>query len=111
MGYISNEDFKDAVGDKIGNVRFFKKLLNDNGILKRGESLSESFISIFLNAKENRKEEGITWEQAFNNSIEQYCLNKEDLNLINEGIEENRQILDVLLRIEKVLLRIDEKLK
>lgn len=95
--YYSDQDFAEKVGDKPGNVRFFKKCLRDLGLIGSRQQLSDEYLEVFKAVSDYRDENRSTWEVAMESVLPRY-VDQEDTKSDREILEE---ILAVLKRIEQ----------
>jgi len=62
--YYSDEEFAIKVNDKPGNVRFFKTLLREYGLIEARKQLTDDHVSIFEKIQQTKNAERCTWEIA-----------------------------------------------
>ncbi|MBY3618613.1 hypothetical protein HGO21_03550 [Acinetobacter sp. CUI P1] len=69
MRKLSVKEFAQKVGERPGNVQFFRKCLRKKKRLADREKLDESFIVLFIKVVERRSSKKETWDQAMNEVI------------------------------------------
>lgn len=108
----TDEEFKDKVNDKIGNVRLFKKHLRKQGFIGNRQQFSKEHIKIFEDVRNYKRQYNTTWEVAFSEGLKiilgQNAIQFLSSNYISEPFHNN--IEDIIVEILKTLQRIESKL-
>lgn len=108
----SDEEFKDKVNDRIGNVRSFKKHLREMGLIGNRQQFSEQHVQMFEEVREYKNVNHTTWNLAFQNGLGSTSQKSDLLFHSSSMVMETSQtyIEDTLTEILKSLKRIEEKI-
>lgn len=108
----TDKEFVEKVGDKIGNVRTFKKHLRERGLIGNRQQFSKEHIQTFNDIKQYKFKNHTTWEMAFKACLDKVSSQKfEDISLGTEIAESTpNKIEDMLREILVTLKRIESKL-
>ncbi|MEC1258944.1 hypothetical protein P9D34_00530 [Bacillus swezeyi] len=112
MYKYTDVEFKDKVGDKIGNVRFFKKHLRKKGLIGNRQQLSEKHIQMFEEVRRYKSENHTTWDVAFKYGLKSDIHKSVPTSFSRTFIEEgsNNYIEGILSEILETLKMIEKKL-
>lgn len=104
--YYSDEEFAVKVDEKLGNVRFFKRCLRDNGLIGTRQQLSDEHVPIFQEVCKVRDADRSTWELAIEKVLKEHLgkyIDEDTPGNVQSGKIEGllESILEVLERIEK----------
>ncbi|MCY8354917.1 hypothetical protein MOD14_12145 [Bacillus haynesii] len=112
MYKYTDEEFKDKVGDKIGNIRFFKKHLRKKGMIGNRQQLSEKHVKLFEEVRRFKIENHTTWEAALKDGLKSNLYQGDSTPSSRVFIAEgsNNSIESVLSEILEVLKMIEKKL-
>lgn len=114
MSNYSNEQFRNIVSDKKGNIIFFKEKLREYGLIGEYAKLADEHVELFNRGKEVKEKQHLTWKDAFDQVLSDYT----GIPIVRE-IEIPREIadstadpvVDALNRIADALERIEQKIK
>lgn len=116
MAFFSDDEFTREVGDKAGNIRFFRSILRKSGLLSPREKLNDDHVKLFKKIQYFKLENRCTWEYAIREVLSHEKNNSVALNNITERTSEAdadffyREILKKLTSIdEKLGLLVEEK--
>ncbi|MCG8396106.1 hypothetical protein LWS67_05730 [Bacillus atrophaeus] len=115
MYKYSDEEFKEKVRDKIGNVRSFKKHLREIGLIGNRQQFSEKHVQMFEEIREYKIKNHTTWDLAFQNGLKndsQIEKTIADIPNTSTAVAETskKYIEDTLTEILKTLKRIEQKI-
>lgn len=106
--HYSDEQFASELNEKIGNVRYFKTVLREKGLIGARQQFSEEHKSYFEEIRELKDRIRCTWETAIRNVLSEKVTENPTVVPVSEGLSEDvpgllRQILQTLQRIEQKL--------
>lgn len=113
MAY-SDYNFADLVDDKIGNVKFFKKVLREKGLIGARQQFTDEHRDYFEEVLDTKRQLHCTWETAIYKVLNDVVARKRASGVPQAAAmpttsasdttdELLRQILETLLRIERKL--------
>ncbi|RHW38217.1 hypothetical protein D1B33_04835 [Lysinibacillus yapensis] len=65
----SAEEFADKVGEKVGNIRLFRKYARKFGLIDNHEVLTEDFLPAWDIAQKLHYQKGVKWENAIKHGL------------------------------------------
>lgn len=101
----SDQEFVQKVGDRIGNVNYFRKLLRESNRLANRQKLTDEHVDLFLTAVKLRNDTSCTWPEAFKKVLD---ISEEDQPEDPNKVEINE--LRKIVREQEVRLRALEKI-
>lgn len=109
--FYSDDEFINKVKDKAGNIRYFRKILRDHGLLEPREKLNDKHIVIFNRIKAYKSTTNCTWEHAINEEVKAIVAGGATRNIESENNALLREILSRIAGIEKHLGVEDDKVE
>lgn len=101
----SDQEFVEKVGDKIGNVNYFRRLLRENNRIANRQRLTDEHVELFKAAIQLKGKSKCTWEKAFKSVLD--IAEEEQFEDISE---DEISKLKKIIREQEVRLRALEKI-
>ncbi|MEW4425869.1 hypothetical protein AB1I68_00075 [Paenibacillus pabuli] len=106
--HYSDEQFASALNEKMGNIRYYKAVLREKGLIGARQQFSEVHRSYFEEIRELKDRIRCTWETAIRTVLSEKIAENPTVLPLSENASEDipgllRQILQTLQRIEKKL--------
>lgn len=106
--HYSDEQFASELNEKIGNVRYFKAVLREKGLIGARQQFSEEHRSHFEEIRELKDRIRCTWETAIRTVLSEKVA--EHPTIVPDSDNSGDDIPGLLRQILQTLQRIEQKL-